>query len=299
VVFVVGFARSGTSALTRSLSLAGMSLPPRLLGALKAYPAGFWEPRDVVYLNEAILRRHGSAGFDPTMSLDINEVQEEAYIEKMRAWLVTLPPAPVTVIKDPKCTVLSGMWFAAARQAGFEPMAVVAVRHPYEAVDSIRAARGVSPELAGALWMKYSFLAERRTRDIPRVFVDYGQLMDNWQREVKRVGAGLGITLDTDTDTVETFLTPALRNHRHHGPITEPFATVYRELSAAARDEPFDQALLDRVYVAYSASERGWRVIHDDYRRWIDRYRRIPLKAIQLFIEINAVIRRRRDKTWA
>src|SRR5580693_2048191 len=68
-LFVLGFARSGTSALTRVLSLCGATLPPRLLGATARDPGGFWEPRAAVYLNGTILRRHGSAGFDPTLRL--------------------------------------------------------------------------------------------------------------------------------------------------------------------------------------------------------------------------------------
>ena len=48
------------------------------------------------------------------------------------------------------------------------------------------------------------------------------------------------------------------------GPVTEPFGTdwictVYETLAAAARDEPWDESELDRVFEAYGASERGFR----------------------------------------
>ena len=141
-LFVLGFARSGTSALTRVLSLCGATLPHRLLGATARDPAGFWEPRAAIQINGAILRRHGSAGFDPTLRLqqegafDANE--RAACIAKMQAFLTTLPAAPLVVIKDPKITALSGMWLEAARQAGFDPMAVVAVRHPRKLSSRLR-----------------------------------------------------------------------------------------------------------------------------------------------------------------
>jgi hypothetical protein len=69
VLFVLGMARSGTAALTRVLSLSGATLPAGMRGAGRGNPRGFWEPRAVTYLNEVILRRHGSSMYDPTLRL--------------------------------------------------------------------------------------------------------------------------------------------------------------------------------------------------------------------------------------
>ncbi len=113
------------------------------------------------------------------------------------------------VIKDPKITAMSGLWFEAARQAGFDPVAVIAVRHPEESAKSITAVAGTSPEFGGALWLKYSLLAERDTRDLPRVFVEYRNLMDNWRHEIKRIAAALPIDLDaSDEGAIDEFLAP-------------------------------------------------------------------------------------------
>lgn len=307
-LFVVGYARSGTSALTRVLSLCGATLPPRLLGATKKYPAGFWEPRKAIHINGAILRRHRSAGFDPTLRLQkegtFDARKKAANIAKIRAFLATLPAAPAVVIKDPKITALSCMWFEAARQAGFDPMVVIAVRHPQEAIQSTTAAAGTSPELGGALWLKYSLLAERDTRSLPRVFVEYANLMDDWRREIKRISAALAIDLDTrDESAIEKFLAPSLRNHRHRGPVTELFgpdwlSTAYETLSAAARDERWDQSALDRVFESYRTSEVDFPTASEEFHRLYRRYRLIPISMVKLFIEVNA-IGRRRNKTWA
>src|ERR1700753_3260886 len=63
-LFVLGFGRSGTSALTRVLSLWGAALPIALLGATSENPRGYWEPRAAIHLNETILRRHGGSAYD-------------------------------------------------------------------------------------------------------------------------------------------------------------------------------------------------------------------------------------------
>ena len=44
------------------------------------------------------------------------------------------------LIKDPQITVLSGVWFEAARVAGLDIAAVIAVRHPQEVITSQAAA---------------------------------------------------------------------------------------------------------------------------------------------------------------
>ena len=68
-LFVLGFGRSGTSALTRVLSLCGAALPAGLLGATSENPRGCWEPRAAIHLNETILRRHGSSAYDLTLRM--------------------------------------------------------------------------------------------------------------------------------------------------------------------------------------------------------------------------------------
>jgi hypothetical protein len=314
-LFVLGLGRSGTSALTRVLSLCGARLPAGLLGATAGNPRGCWEPRAAVYLNETILRRHGSSAYDLTPSLQENGAcdaeQNAACIARVRAFLTTLPAAPLVVIKEPKITAVSWMWFEAARQAGFDVAAVVALRHPQEVTASFESRTSrqhyvhVSPELASAWWLKYTLLAERGTRGMPRVFVEYANLLEDWRREVKRVSAALAIDLDTrdEEGTVEEFLSPDLRHHRHCGPVTEPFGTdwvsvVYQALGAAARDGPWDQAALDRVFEAYRASEHGFRTALQDSHRYRRLNRLMRPFIVKLALEVLAIAHRRRG-TWA
>jgi len=278
-----------------------------MLGADRQYPAGFWEPRPAIHLTNAILRRYGSAGFDPTLRLEeegaFDPVEKARWTAKIRAYLTTLPVAPLVVIKDPKITVMSGLWFDAARQAGFDPVAVIAVRHPDESAKSIAAVVGTSPEFGGALWLKYSLLAERATRGLPRVFVEYTNLMDNWRNEIKRIAAALPINLDAqDEGAIDAFLAPALQHHRNWEPVNELFgadwnSAAYEALSAAARDEPWDKAALDGVFDAYQASERGFRALFHDYHRLRKVYRLFPISIVKLFIEARALAHRR-DETW-
>jgi hypothetical protein len=310
ILFVLGMHRSGTSALTRVLSLCGGTLPAALMGAIPGSPGGYWEPRAAIHLNEAILRRHGSSWFDPTLRLQeegaLDAEENAARIAEIGAFLTTLPAAPLVVIKEPRITVLSGLWFQAARLAGLDIAAVIAVRHPQEVIASVAAQYRTSPELASALWLKYTLLAEKRTRALPRVFVDYANLLDDWRREVKRISAALAIDLNTrDEDAIEGFLTPDLRRQRQCGPVTELFGAdwisqVYETLRAAARDEPWDGSLLDRVFEAYRASEHDFRTAFEDFRDLSNSlgFRLFRPSVMKPIFEARAMAHRRR-RTWA
>lgn len=313
-LFVLGFGRSGTSALARVLSLCGAALPPGLLGATTDNPRGYWEPRAAIHLDEVILRSRGSSGYDISLRRQeegaFDAGKNAAWIDKIRAYLAALPAAPLVVIKEPKMTALSGMWFEAARLAGFDIATVVAVRHPQEVIGSLAKRAGRqnyvqdSPELTMAWWLRYTLLAERNTRGVPRVFVEYANLLEDWRREVKRISVALAIDLNTrDEGAVDEFLTTDLRHHRNRGALTEPFGSdwisaVYEALSAAARDEPWDESVLDRVYEAYHASERGFRTAFGDFDRYRKLNRLMRPSIMRMSLELLALAHRRRG-TWA
>jgi hypothetical protein len=276
-------------------------------GADRGNPEGYWEPRKARTLIEAMLRRHGSSSFDPSLRLQeegaFDAEEKAACIAKVRAYLTTLPAAPLVVIKNPSITLLSDVWFEAACLAGFDVAAVIAVRHPQEVIASF-GKFGASPELSGALWLKYSLMSERYTRGLPRVFVEYANLLDDWRREVKRISAALRIDLNTqDEGAVEEFLKPDLHRQRHCGPVTALFgadwiSAVYESLGAAARDEPWDGSALDRVFEAYRASEHDFRKTFEDCHRLHKANRLIPPSIERLVLEVVAMAQRRQG-TWA
>jgi hypothetical protein len=91
------------------LSLCGGTLPAGMLGADSVNPCGSWEPRKAVRLNEAILQRHRSALYEPTLRLQEEDVfdakERAACIGKIGAFLTRLPAAPHVVIKEWRITI--------------------------------------------------------------------------------------------------------------------------------------------------------------------------------------------------
>lgn len=314
VLFVLGMGRSGTSALARILSLCGGALPDDLRGADAHNVRGYWEPRTTLDLNETILRRHGTVAVDPSLEAledDAFDADEKAAdIAEIGAFLTTLPAAPLVVIKDPHITVVAGMWFAAARRAGFDVVTVIAVRHPQEVVASLGAAGPMSQQLSSAVWLKANLLAERHTRGVPRVFVDYANLLADWRREIARISRKLGVDLDDRDDAaIEAFLSSDLRRQRHSGPVTDRFgtdwmSTVYETIQAAARDESVNISAMDRVYEAYRVGENDFRTALENCRALLAvdgdllYTNSVLLRLKRLLIGVAATVNRRKG-SWA
>ena len=275
IVLVFGMGRSGSSALSRVLSLCGCGLPGELVGATEANPLGHWEPHGALSLNDAFLATHGANWFDPTLRLQcegaIDPRQRAGFIEMIKDFLRSMPSASLVVIKEPRITALSEYWFAAMRELGFSLGVVIPVRHPQEVVASLQVRDQASPELASALWLKYNLLGERQSRGVARVFVDYIKLLTDWRAEVARISAALSLDLSARDETaIEEFLRHDLRRQRHSGRVAEPFgqpwvSRVYAALCAATRDEPVDTAALDEVFESYRSCERAFRVALEDF----------------------------------
>ena len=290
VIFILGVARSGTSALARVLSLCGCALPEGLKQGNEGNPTGYWESLEVEKLINEFFLEHHTNYTDPTLCLqeEVSFTRQETqqYVGKIRAFLGRCPPVSQLLIKDPRITPLFDFWLQAAQAQALRVKAIVAVRHPMEVAASLGewAARATIPaslELRQAMWLKYNLLSERCTRQVPRVFTEYSSLLEDWRGQVARISRALELDLPTDAAAeVDAFLTPDLHRQRYAGPIAETFgypwvSDTYAALVQAARDQPLDVARLDEIFQAYRTCERAFRTSLDDWRR------RLPARASQ------------------
>lgn len=282
VIFIVGVARSGTSALARVLSLCGCTLPQGLKEGDPGNPTGYWESLEVERLLNEFFRAHHTNYTDPTLclqeELSFSQQEREHYIGQIGDFLSRCPLGSQLLIKDPRIVTQFDFWLQAARARDFSAKVIVAVRHPMEVAASLaefgtRVTIPASLELCQAMWLKYNLLSERYSRGVPRVFTEYSTLLEDWRLQVARIAHALGLDLATDSAAeIDAFLTPDLHRQKHAGPIAESFghswmSDTYTILAQAARDKTPDVARLDEIFEAYRTCERAFRVSLDDWRR--------------------------------
>lgn len=240
--------RSGTSALTRVLSLSGAELPARLLSPMPGNPLGFWEPEEVAMLNDELLAAIESR-WDNVLAVGDNDrawAVRDGFLDRACTILADdFPAGDVLVIKDPRISILARFWSLALKTIEIRPTFVIMVRNPLDVAASLLERNRIPIRKALVLWTSYMIAVERDTRAHRRLFVRYDDLLDDWRPVLDRVEAALGQSLPRRTPesarAIEAFLSAS---HRHHQ--AEPSTlferpdtwagvqTVYRWMLAAA-----------------------------------------------------------------
>ena len=115
-IVVVGMHRSGTSALTRMLSLLGASLPRNLYVEELGNVSGHWEPEAAIRLNDQILDLAGSPVNDvhgPSPAW-LETPAATAFVDTLKDMIAAeYADAPLFVLKDPRIALLFPLWEAA------------------------------------------------------------------------------------------------------------------------------------------------------------------------------------------
>jgi hypothetical protein len=237
--------RSGTSAIARLLNLRGAGLGRDLLPAKADNERGFWENRAILEVHEAFLAQQGLQWHD-LIALS----QDWQRAAPARRFVADLPgildqqfaDAELLLVKDPRLSLLAPLWIEVLRARNVRPVFVMTIRHPNEVAASLARRDGLPVAQAQLLWLQHLIDAERASRGQARVFVHYERLLENWQRELNRVGKQLEIAWPPAAadfaGTAAQFLAPALRHH-HAGHETEAqmppiVADAYRQACAAA-----------------------------------------------------------------
>lgn len=272
-ILVSGMHRSGTSAITRVLSLLGAGLPGELIEAKADNERGFWEGRAVIDLDERALERFGS-WWGGWQSIDPPRLRRsKRFVERARKLArEEFPDSDLIVLKDPRVSRLLPLWQRALVEEGFRCVHVVALRHPAAVAGSLEARNGLSPTASTLSWLAHTLDAEQYSRKQPRVFVSFENLLGDWRAEMDRVARALDITWpeapDSVAESVEEFIEPGLAHE------------------ASAEDQPDAVCAVAPVYdvlLRWAADQHraGDDATIDAWRRTFAPVRR-PLSAVAL-----------------
>ena len=273
LVLVVGVGRSGTSLMSGMLGQLGYHIPQPEVRADDTNPRGFGEPRWVVKFHTQMLKRLLVTVNDARPeALEITAaVAEEARTkQRLHNWLEKqFAAADALVVKDPRTVWFLPLWLSAARELGAETTFVTMLRHPAEIVTSARKYYGTYQTSASRTgsWLNLILETERATRDAPRAFVRYEDLLAEWEPQIQRVGSLIGSPelaslKREDHPAVDGFVDPTLhRNRVGWEAIDVPLRvleladdvwTRIQALAAPGGDTPAARPALDAAREAYT-----------------------------------------------
>ena len=217
---VLGMHRSGTSAVTQVLALAGASLPENVMAGDEHNAKGYFEPWKIALFNDARLRT-GGAAWDDIFAFPYRPLATKAE----RTWLSRAEAlfedeygeVRYPLLKDPRVTVLMPFWRTVLTELEVGARCVIPVRHPLAVAGSLARRNGFAPQKSVLIWSAYMLAAEAYTRDLPRAFVSYDGLLHDWRAEAAKIEAAHGAPLPKLTEAagkaIDRFLNPQLRHN--------------------------------------------------------------------------------------
>lgn len=253
-ILVAGMHRSGTSALTGTLSLLGFELGERLLPPSEDNPKGFYENSDVVEIHERLLSALGSRWDDPrpfpkgwcrsgvaeTAITDIKILIQDNF-ENATRWAV----------KDPRICRFLPIWRRALDEVGVGASVLVMLRHPSEVATSIHKRNELGVRSGELLWLRYVFDAVAGSKGWPTAVLLYEDLLADPAAAVRNALEVLALPAGTDVaeTAISTFVEPGWRHHEAPQDDTDSDAfarlarRTYSVLAASAGCEPNRKAL--------------------------------------------------------
>ena len=283
VLFVAGAGRSGTSTMAGLMRILGLHVPQPEVDADETNPKGFGEPRWAVDHHDRLLKE---------ALVQVSDARPEAWFETGRVstreperirtaeWLESHFTADTghseLVVKDPRLSWFLGLWRVAAIRTGATPVFATMLRPPAEVVGSKQAyyANKLGSAHLVASWLNMLLHTERATRvgvdgaavAGGRVFVRYGDLLDDWVKTTMSVAETLQLqhVLHCDSEQIRDghrFVDPGLRRMQQTlddlelpPRLHELTAATWDELNKLADpggDTPAVHAALDELREAY------------------------------------------------
>ena len=278
-ILVLGMHRSGTSALTGTLARLGVYPGRTLIAADQVTnPRGFWEPVELVSIHEELLELLGS-GWDDGRPLPPGWWEKpEVMLLGERLAVVMANESngkPLLIIKDPRLCRLLPLWERVLQKVDCRPMYLLCLRHPAEVAASLGKRDGLTQMESYLLWASYTLDAERLTRGETRILVTYEQLLEDWRGVAGDIADSFEIewpvSLDRAADSIESFLEPALRHHKHSSELPEnQLCRMVTDAFEVLTVSPLDYLAVDEMRARigeFISSNEAWLSILIHYRR--------------------------------
>ncbi len=267
VLAILGMHRCGTSVVSRTINLLGAEISSNLISPHSDNPLGFWEPLELVKLNDRFLSAAGSSWDDPRPLragwMDPAIRQNE--IEQAVGFLAEeFPKAPLFSIKDSRLSRLLPIWLAAFTRLEIEPFFIIACRNPLAVCASLQARNNLSIGSGQLIWLRHMLEAETATRGNWRIIVHYEDFLRDW-RDALAPALGRLALLGAAPSGCETEIDKFLdTNAQHH----------IGSIEALLANNEFSD-LTKEAYIAFKTvtdlDAISWRHKFDEFGRRLDR----------------------------
>ena len=197
LIVVLGMHRSGTSAITRALSVLGVELGDTLLPPVPGdNDKGYFEDIDLESLNVEMMQALGSdwSHVAPVEFGNTDNLHKLGYFPRAVALLrQKTASTPIFGFKDPRVAKLLPFWRQVFAYCGFEVGYVLVIRNPLSVAQSLAKRAPFSAEQSHLLWLGHVLYSLIHTHAEQRVLVDYDQFLGDLITGIERIASRLAL----------------------------------------------------------------------------------------------------------
>ena len=254
---VIGFARSGSSLITRGLKALGIELGNKLVDFEKTNrwnSKGFFEDKEIIfniYVKTFAALEYGKRGI---LLLD-KEAQLGNKLAEMRQIAEQLLEERFSTtehygFKNPNTSKLLTFWQAIFKKMQLQEHYIITLRNPLASAKSFSLLTELDLEVCLLLWLMHTLPAIEDTHGKNRILVSYEQMIQNPRKELERIKHQLHIPDLAPESEIEIFANEFLdKNLNRHGVSEEDLKnhpaiasatlciSVYELLYRVAKDE--------------------------------------------------------------
>jgi hypothetical protein len=257
-IFIVGYYRSGTSALSGALQRLGVKVYNEA-DPNEHNPLGFYEIPELIEFDVDLFNRLGVEWTD-VRGLPAGwweRADLASFLSRLEEIIRRRFTAedPVWALKHPHLCRALPLYERAARQAGHVPHVVHIFRDPWTAAASQQHKNGLSRAHALLLWMGYVTSGERLARHLPRSWLTYHDLLAKPAEQLRRIeqdtGIGLSRLMPAGLREAAGYLTGQL--NRSEALAHEDLARPLRELVTRTWEAVLARNFLPQVWDGFAA----------------------------------------------
>lgn len=219
-ILILGMHRSGTSATSRLVNMMGAYFAPEALALTPARdnPKGFWERRDVLRINDQLLKLQ-DCQWNKLKNWDFSAAGHRTpELEKQMQRIIQVMDAHRNwFIKDPRLCLTLPAWLGLLES----PVALIVYRDPLEIALSLSNRGAISPEQGLALWEIYAAGLLNASLSMPRCFVKHADIIstpvkacETMLQQLTALGAE-GLSMPSP-QAICDFIDPRLYHARFH-----------------------------------------------------------------------------------
>lgn len=215
-ILVLGMHRSGTSALTGTLSLLDVYLGTDLMFDEKSNKKGHFENNFIYEINEKLLSEINSSWDD--VFYDENKLEDIKAVNELKTVInKEFQYAKLFAIKDPRLAFLFPVYKKVLEELGIDIKIILPFRNPLEVANSLNKRDDMPLEKGMLLWAYHFLLTEKFSRKNDRVFIEFDKLISDTFGTINEISEKLKLDLNKKYQEkkkeIDEFLEPGLKHH--------------------------------------------------------------------------------------